>query len=124
MPLSENVVAKVAVVALMEIGVWVNGPLTLPLAPVKRPVPPVIVVAVVPAEPPEATFVPLPMKSPNSWSPFAAVRVRGPMMKKVLGLVGVGGAASGGLGNGQLGKAFFQRNERTWSVGGAIERLD
>ena len=55
----------------------------------KRPVPPVIVVAVEPVEPPEATFSPLPMKSPNSWSPFAAVRVRGPEMKKVLGLVGV-----------------------------------
>ena len=40
----------------------------------------------------------------------------------VLGLVGVGGAASGGLGRGQLGKAFFQRNERNWSVGGAIEQ--
>jgi outer membrane usher protein len=40
----------------------------------------------------------------------------------VLGLVGVGAAASDGLGNGQLGKAFFQRNERDWSVGGAIEQ--
>ena len=89
MPLSENAVANVAVVALVEMGVWVNGPLTLPLAPVKRPVPPVIVVAVVPVEPPEATFVPLPLKSPNSWSPFAAVRVRGPATVKVLGPVGV-----------------------------------
>ena len=81
--------ANVAVVALMEMGVWVNGPLTLPLAPVKRPVPPVNVVAVVPVEPPEATFVPLPLKSPNSWSPFAAVRVREPARVKVLGPVGV-----------------------------------
>jgi outer membrane usher protein len=40
----------------------------------------------------------------------------------VLGLVGIGGAASGGLGRGQLGTAYFQRNERNWSVGGAIEQ--
>jgi outer membrane usher protein len=39
----------------------------------------------------------------------------------VLGLVGIGGAASGGLGNGTLGKAFFQRNERNWSVGAAAQ---
>ena len=38
----------------------------------------------------------------------------------VLGLVGIGAAASGGLGNGQLGKAFFQRNERNWSIGAAV----
>jgi hypothetical protein len=86
-PLSENVVANVFVTPSVEIGVWVNGPLTLPLAPVKRPVPPVIVVAVVPVEPPKP--VPLPLKSPNSWSPFAAVRVREPASVKVLALVGV-----------------------------------
>ena len=40
----------------------------------------------------------------------------------VLGLVGVGGAASWGLGNGELGKAFFQRNERDWSIGAALEQ--
>jgi outer membrane usher protein len=37
----------------------------------------------------------------------------------VLGLVGVGGALSAGEGTGKLGKAFFQRNERNWSVGAA-----
>lgn len=43
----------------------------------------------------------------------------------VFGLVGVGGAAStvsGGLGNGTLGKAFFQRNERNWSIGAAVQQ--
>lgn len=40
----------------------------------------------------------------------------------VLGLVGLGGAASSGLGSGTLGKAFFQRNERDWSVGAAVEQ--
>jgi len=46
----------------------------------------------------------------------------------VFGLVGVGGAAStantasGGLGNGTLGKAFFQRNERDWSIGAAVQQ--
>ena len=40
----------------------------------------------------------------------------------IFGLVGVGGAASTGFGNGTLGKAFFQRNERNWSVGGAIHQ--
>ncbi|GAB3774234.1 fimbria/pilus outer membrane usher protein [Ramlibacter monticola] len=40
----------------------------------------------------------------------------------VLGLVGVGGAASSGLGHGRLGKAFFQRNERNWSIGAAVEQ--
>jgi outer membrane usher protein len=40
----------------------------------------------------------------------------------VLGLVGVGGAASSGLGSGTLGKAFFQRNERDWSIGAAVEQ--
>ena len=40
----------------------------------------------------------------------------------VLGLVGIGGAASGGLGNGQLGKAFFQRNEPNWNVGAAVQQ--
>ena len=40
----------------------------------------------------------------------------------VLGLVGIGGAASGGLGSGTLGKAFFQRNERDWSIGAAAEQ--
>ena len=75
MPLSENVVAKVAVVALMEIGVWVNGPLTLPLAPVKRPVPPVNVVTVVPCGAPRSDVRPTAAESRNSWSPFAAVMV-------------------------------------------------
>lgn len=40
----------------------------------------------------------------------------------VLGLVGVGGAVSGGLGSGRLGKLFVQRNERDWSIGGGIEQ--
>jgi len=40
----------------------------------------------------------------------------------VLGLVGVGGAASSGLGTGTLGKAFFQRNERDWSIGAAAQQ--
>ena len=40
----------------------------------------------------------------------------------VLGLVGVGAAASSGLGNGKLGKAFFQRNERDWTIGAAAEQ--
>ena len=40
----------------------------------------------------------------------------------VLGLVGVGGAASTGDGTGKLGKAFFQRNERNWSVGAAAQQ--
>ena len=40
----------------------------------------------------------------------------------VLGLVGVGGAASSGLGNGRLGKAFFQRTERDWTLGAAVEQ--
>ena len=37
----------------------------------------------------------------------------------VLGLVGMGAAASTGDGTGTLGKAFFQRNERDWTVGAA-----
>jgi outer membrane usher protein len=37
----------------------------------------------------------------------------------VLGLVGLGAAASTGDGSGWLGKAFFQRNERDWTVGAA-----
>jgi outer membrane usher protein len=40
----------------------------------------------------------------------------------VLGLAGVGGALSTGEGTGQLGKVFFQRNERNWSVGGAAQQ--
>jgi outer membrane usher protein len=40
----------------------------------------------------------------------------------VLGLVGLGGAVSGGNGTGKLGKAFFQRNERNWSVGAAAQQ--
>lgn len=40
----------------------------------------------------------------------------------VLGLVGIGGAASTGDGTGKLGKVFFQRNERNWSVGAAAQQ--
>ena len=40
----------------------------------------------------------------------------------VLGLVGVGAAASSGLGSGRLGKAYFQRTERDWSIGAAVEQ--
>ena len=40
----------------------------------------------------------------------------------VLGLVGIGGAVSSGLGNGHLGKAFFQRREPDWTLGAAIEQ--
>src|SRR6185436_11287601 len=40
----------------------------------------------------------------------------------VFGLVGIGGAVSGGLGDGKLGKAFFQRNERDWSIGAAAQQ--
>ena len=43
------------------------------------------------------------------------------MTVPVLGLVGVGAAASSGLGTGRLGKAYFQRTERDWSIGGGIE---
>jgi outer membrane usher protein len=39
----------------------------------------------------------------------------------VLGLVGLGGAVSAGDGTGRLGKAFFQRNERDWTVGAAVQ---
>jgi outer membrane usher protein len=40
----------------------------------------------------------------------------------VLGLLGVGGAASAGNGTGKLGKLFFQRNERNWTVGAAAQQ--
>jgi outer membrane usher protein len=40
----------------------------------------------------------------------------------VLGLVGIGGAASSGNGTGTLRKAFIQRNERDWSVGAAAQQ--
>src|SRR3954465_6114655 len=40
----------------------------------------------------------------------------------ILGLVGVGGAVSEGFGNGTLSKAFFQRNERNWSIGAAAHQ--
>jgi outer membrane usher protein len=40
----------------------------------------------------------------------------------VLGLVGIGGAVSAGNGTGKLGKAFFQRNERDWSIGAAAQQ--
>jgi outer membrane usher protein len=40
----------------------------------------------------------------------------------VLGLVGVGAAASTGDGTGKLGKAFFQRTERNWTVGAAAQQ--
>jgi len=40
----------------------------------------------------------------------------------VLGLAGVGGAASTGNGTGRLGKVFFQRNERNWTVGAAAQQ--
>jgi outer membrane usher protein len=40
----------------------------------------------------------------------------------VLGLVGLGAAASSGLGNGALGKAYFQRNEPSWSIGAGAEQ--
>lgn len=39
----------------------------------------------------------------------------------VLGLVGVGGAASTGDGTGKLGKVFVQRNERDWTLGAAAQ---
>jgi outer membrane usher protein len=40
----------------------------------------------------------------------------------VLGLVGAGGAVSTGDGTGKLGKVFFQRNERNWTVGAAAQQ--
>jgi outer membrane usher protein len=40
----------------------------------------------------------------------------------LFGLVGLGGAASTGNGTGKLGKAFFQRNERNWTVGAAAQQ--
>jgi len=40
----------------------------------------------------------------------------------VLGLAGLGAAASTGDGTGKLGKVFFQRNERDWSVGAAAQQ--
>jgi outer membrane usher protein len=40
----------------------------------------------------------------------------------VLGLLGAGGAASTGNGTGKLGKVFFQRNERNWSLGAAAQQ--
>lgn len=40
----------------------------------------------------------------------------------VLGLAGLGAAASTGNGTGKLGKAFFQRNEQNWSVGAAAQQ--
>jgi outer membrane usher protein len=40
----------------------------------------------------------------------------------VLGLAGVGGAVSTGDGTGKLGKVFFQRNERNWTVGAAAQQ--
>jgi outer membrane usher protein len=40
----------------------------------------------------------------------------------VLGLAGIGAAASTGNGTGKLGKAFFQRNELNWSVGAAVQQ--
>jgi outer membrane usher protein len=43
----------------------------------------------------------------------------------VLGLVGVGAAASSGsgeLGRGALGKAYFQRTEPNWSLGAGVEQ--
>jgi outer membrane usher protein len=36
--------------------------------------------------------------------------------------VGLGGAASTGDGTGKLGKVFFQRNERNWTVGAAAQQ--
>ena len=44
------------------------------------------------------------------------------MTMPVLGLVGIGGAASNGNGTGTLGKVFFQRNERDWTVGAAAQQ--
>jgi outer membrane usher protein len=44
------------------------------------------------------------------------------MTVPVLGLVGIGGALSAGNGTGKLGKAFFQRNERDWSIGAAAQQ--
>ena len=44
------------------------------------------------------------------------------MTVPVLGLVGIGGAVSAGNGTGKLGKAFFQRNERNWSIGAAAQQ--
>jgi outer membrane usher protein len=44
------------------------------------------------------------------------------MTVPVLGLVGIGGAVSAGNGTGTLGKAFFQRNERDWSIGAAAQQ--
>jgi hypothetical protein len=69
-PLNEKSVANVDVVPPVEINTWVNGPVMLPFAFSKRPVPPVNVVVDVPWEP-EASTVPLPVKVPNSSSPFA-----------------------------------------------------
>jgi hypothetical protein len=54
-PLSEKSVANVDVTALVEMSVWVNEPGALPLALVKRPVPPVNVVTSVPWALPEAS---------------------------------------------------------------------
>jgi len=44
------------------------------------------------------------------------------MTVPVLGLVGIGGAVSAGNGTGKLSKAFFQRNERDWSIGAAAQQ--
>ncbi len=40
----------------------------------------------------------------------------------VLGLVGAGASASGGLGYGKLGKVFLQRTESSWSIAAAAEQ--
>ena len=89
MPVSEMSVANVDVVPVVEIITWLNGPVTVPLAPAKRPVPPVNVLVAVPVALPEASSVPLPVKVANSWSPFAATVTNEPATVKVLGPVGV-----------------------------------
>ena len=51
-----------------------------------------------------------------TWAAWSRSRCR------CLAWSGVGGAASTGDGTGKLGKVFFQRNERNWTVGAAAQQ--
>jgi hypothetical protein len=80
--------ANVSIDPTIETIVLTLWTVNVPLAPVKRPVPPVIVFTVV-AVAPVDVLVPTPERVVNSLSPFAATMVPAPVKLKVFGPVGV-----------------------------------
>jgi hypothetical protein len=81
--------AKVSIDPTVETGTLTLVIVNVPLAPVKRPVPPVIVLTVVTVAVPVDEMVPVAEPVENNSSPFAATVVPAPVMLSVFGPVRV-----------------------------------